>query len=302
MKISRSLIRRSACLCAIMAMLGACAVGPDFIRPAPPDADRYTREPLPATTVPADGQAQRFTPGAAITADWWRLFQSAQLDSVVRQAIANNPTLEAAEASLRQAQDNLRAGYGVFFPQISAGANASRQRTSSLQQGSLAPGTIFNLFTLSGIISYAIDVFGGSRRRVEGLRAQADDQRYASKAAYVTLSANVVNASIARSAYAAQIHATEQLIELENQQLQSTEALVRTGVAPYSNLLSIRSLIAANQALLAPLKQKISQAEHLLAALEGVVPSKATLPEIELTELSLPLDLPVSLQIGRAHV
>ena len=60
-------------------------------------------------------------------------------------------------------------------------------------------------------------------------------------------------------------------------------------------MLSIRSLIAANQALLAPLEQKVSQAEDLLATLEGVTPSKVFLPDIEVTELSLPGDLPVSL-------
>ena len=109
---------------------------------------------------------------------------------------------------------------------------------------------------------------------MEGLRAQTDYQRYESKAAYLTLSANVVNTSIARAAYAAQIRATEQLIDLENQQLHLTEAQVRAGTAPYANVLSMRSLIAANQASLAPLKQKISQAEHLLATLEGVAPSK----------------------------
>jgi NodT family efflux transporter outer membrane factor (OMF) lipoprotein len=70
---------------------------------------------------------------------------------------------------------------------------------------------------------------------------------------------------------------------------------VRAGTAPYSTVLSVRSLIAANQALLAPLRQKISQAEDLLATLEGVVPSKATLPDIDLAGLSLPADLPVSL-------
>jgi len=59
--------------------------------------------------------------------------------------------------------------------------------------------------------------------------------------------------------------------------------------------LSVRSLIAANQALLAPLEQNASHAAHLLATLEGVVPSKATLPDIDLTGLSLPMDLPVSL-------
>ena len=220
---------------------------------------------------------------------------SAQLDAVVRQAIANNPTLQAAEASLRQSQDNLRAGQGVFYPRIDAGLNASRQRTAPSQQGLQTPGTIFTLVTLSGTISYALDVFGGERRMVEGLRAQTEYQRYARMAAYLTLSANVVNTVIARAAYAAQIRATEQLIDLENQQLQLTEAQVRAGTAPYANVLSIRSLIAANQALLAPLGQRISQAEHLLATLEGVVPSQATLPDIDLAALSLPIDLPVSL-------
>ncbi|MGA2173685.1 MAG: efflux transporter outer membrane subunit [Verrucomicrobiota bacterium] len=291
----RSSVQRGAGLAAIMAMLGGCAVGPDFVRPAPPETDRYTSEPRPEATVAADGQAQHFTPGAAITADWWRLFQSAQLDAVVRQALSNNPTLRAAEASLRQSQDNLRAGYGLYFPQGQAELSASRQRTAPVQQGSRTSGTVFNLFTASGTISYALDVFGGKRRTVEGLRAQADSQRYESKAAYLALSANVVNTSIARAAYTAQIRATEQLIELENQQLHLAETQVRAGTAPYSTVLSVRSLLAANQALLAPLEQNASQAGHLLATLEGVEPSKATLPDIDLTGLSLPMDLPVSL-------
>jgi len=276
-------------------MLGGCAAGPNFVRPAAPDTDRYTHEAQPEATVAADGQAQHFRPGTEIPADWWRLFQSMQLDAVVQQAISNNPTLQAAEASLRQSQDNLRAGYGLYFPQGQAGVSASRQLTAPLQQGSHTSGSIFNLFTASGSISYTLDVFGGKRRTVEGLRAQADSQRYESKAAYLVLSANVVNTSIARAAYTAQIRATEQMIDLENQQLHLAETQARAGTAPYSAVLSVRSLIAANQALLAPLKQNVSQAEHLLATLEGVVPAKAILPDIDVTELSLPVDMPVSL-------
>ena len=55
--------------------------------------------------------------GAEIAADWWRLFNCPKLDAVVLESIANNPSLQAAQASLRQSQDNLRAGYGIFFPQ-----------------------------------------------------------------------------------------------------------------------------------------------------------------------------------------
>jgi NodT family efflux transporter outer membrane factor (OMF) lipoprotein len=292
----RSSVQRAACLAVSLALLGGCAVGPDFVRPAPPDTDRYTREPLAAATVAADGQAQHFMAGGTMTADWWRLFKSAQLDAVVQRAIANNPTLQAAEASLRQSQDKLRAGYGVFFPQIQANAAASRQLVAPADQGrQTTPNTIFNLVTLSGTVSYALDVFGGERRTVEGLKAQTDYQRYEAQAACLTLSANVVNASIARAAYAAEIRATKELIELETQQLHLTETQYRAGTAPFANVLSIRSLIAANQALLAPLEQNVSQAEHLLATLEGVTPSKAALPDIDLAGLSLPGDLPVSL-------
>ena len=291
----RLLVQRGAHLAVIVVMFGGCAVGPNFVRPAPPDTDRYTRELQSEATVSANGQAQHFKPSDTLIADWWKLFESAELNATVNKAIANNPTLQASEASLASSQDNMRAGYGVFFPQIQAGLGASRQRSSSLQQGSQTSGRIFNLVTLSSTISYAIDVFGGARRSVESLRAQADFQRYENVAAYLILSSNVVNTSIARAAYYEEICTTKQLIKLEKQQLRLTQAQVRAGTSPYVNILSIESLIAANQALLAPLEQNLSQAEHLLATLEGEFPSKADLPEINLNKFSLPIDLPVSL-------
>jgi NodT family efflux transporter outer membrane factor (OMF) lipoprotein len=290
-----------AILAAILALAGGCAVGPDFVRPAPPDTERYTREPQPAATVAADGLAQQFMPGAAIPSDWWRLFGSAALDAVVWQAITNNPTLQATEASLRQSQDNLRAGYGVFYPQMEANVSSTRQQTAAVQSGSQSSGHIFNLVTASGTINYALDVFGGSRRTVESLRAQADYQRYESQAACLTLTANVVNTCIARAAYAAEIRATEQLIGLETEQLQLAEVQVQAGTAAYATVLNLRSQIAANQALLAPLRQNVSQTEHLLATLEGVNPSQVVLPDIDLTGLSLPAGLPVSLPSALVH-
>ena len=277
------------------ALLGGCAVGPDFVRPAPPDTDRYLPGPPPVATVAPDGRIQEFKSGSQIPSDWWRLFESAALDTVVWQAITNNPTLQAAEASLRQSQDNLRAGYGVFYPQMEAGLGASRQRVSAAEEGSQSPGHTFSLMTASGTVSYALDVFGGSRRTVESLHAQADYQRFESQAACLALAANVVNTCIARAAYTAEIRATEQLIALEKEQLQLTEMQVRAGTVAYASVLSLRSLVAANEALLAPLAQNVSQTEHLLATLEGVAPSQVSLPEIKLAELSLPTDLPLSL-------
>ena len=246
-------------------------------------------------TVEAAGQVQHFSPGAGLAADWWRMFKAASINDLVQQAIDHNPSLQAAEASLRQSQDELRAGNGVIYPQIELWASATRERSAPVQQGQSTPGAIFNVVTLGGTISYVLDIFGGERRAVEALKAQTDYQRNLRRAAYLALTANVVNTSIARAAFAAQIRATQQIIDLETVQLHASVSLYQSGMSAYSSVLALRSLIAANQASLAPLRQKNSQAEHLLATLLGAAPSGIKLPEIELSELALPTDLPISL-------
>ena len=138
-------------------------------------------------------------------------------------------------------------------------------------------------------------MFGGERRQVEALRAQVDFQKYSTDAAYLILSANVVNTSIARAAYLEQIKSTEELIALEKEQLKVAQAQVTGGTAAYATVLSIQTLIASNEASIAPLRQRVSQAEHLLAVLEGVDPSHVNLSDITLESLTLPSDIPVSL-------
>lgn len=199
-RVHRPLRMHARVLAAIILMaMSACTVGPDFSRPPTPSQSGYTGNPA-TTTVAAQGRAQRFLPGAEVAPDWWRLFKSGSLDAVVRQAAANNQTLQAAEASLRQSQDTLMAGHGVFYPHLDLHAGATRERNAPLQQGLSTGGTIFNVVTLSGTISYTLDVFGGQRRTVEGLQAEVDHQIWLTHAAYLTLTANVVNTAIARAA------------------------------------------------------------------------------------------------------
>jgi NodT family efflux transporter outer membrane factor (OMF) lipoprotein len=282
------------CLIPLFCIIG-CAVGPNFVRPKPPSVERYARGAEPTTTVSADGQVQRFEKGAKIAADWWFLFNSSKINALLEEALANNQTLQAAQASLRQSQENLRAGYGVFLPQFDASFGASRQKFSPARFGSSSASTIFNLFTLASTVNYTLDVFGGERRAVEGLRAQVDLQRYTALATYLTLTGNIVNTVIAQAAYSAQIKATEEMIQLLKEQVTITETELKAGTVPYSNLLSIQSQLAATEATLPVLQQKLSQTEHLLATLAGRAPAEWTSPEVDLADLKLPRDLPVSL-------
>lgn len=272
-----------------------CAVGPDFVRPTPPPVDRYTRDAQPTATVPAGGKAQHFEPGAKVVADWWRLFNSPKLDALIQDAVAGNQNLQAAQASLRQSQENLRAGYGVFYPQFDAGFDAARQRFSAARFGGSPTSSIFNLFTLSATVSYALDIFGGERRTVENLRAQADFQQYTLLGTYLTLTGNIVNTVIAQAAYREQVRATQQSIGIQKEQVRITEAQAQAGTVPYSNVLSLRGQLASLEATLPPLKQKLSQADHLLATLTGRTPEESTPPEVDLADLTLPNELPITL-------
>ena len=137
-------------LCVLLSCcLAACAVGPDFVRPEAPATRHYTYEEEPSGTIAAEGGTQRFERGAKIAADWWRLFNCSKLDAVIMQSVANNPTLQAAQASLRQSEDNLRAGYGIFYPQLGASFQPARQQFSPARFGESTGPSIFNLYTFS---------------------------------------------------------------------------------------------------------------------------------------------------------
>jgi len=275
-------------------LAASCAVGPNFVRPEPPKVTRYTVAPTPAATA-AVGSAQRFADSNKLAADWWRLFGCRELDGIVADALANNPTLEAAEAALRRSQDVLRAGYGVFLPAADLNGGVGRQRYSPARVGSSLPPSVFNLFTLSGTVSYALDVWGGQRRTVEGLRAQLEAQRYTLVGATLILSGNVVNTVIAAAAYRAEIDATKEIIVLEEDQMRVGEAQAEAGTIPYANVLSLESQVSSTRATLPPLEEKIDQAEHLIAALSGRFPAEWAPPPIALESFALPREIPVSL-------
>lgn len=284
--------RRSLAWMAPLLVTFGCTVGPDFRPPLPPADGPYTRDRATRTAV-ADETSQRFVDGMDVSATWWRFLGCPALDSVVGRALAANPGLESARATLRRSYDSLQAGYGVFFPQIDAHASASRQLYNPAP--GVLPSSTFNLVTLSGTVSYTVDVWGGARRQTEVLRAAVDSQRYALDAARVMLTSNVVNAVVAQAAYRAEIDATRGMLVLLQEQARIASAQAAAGTAPYANVLGIRAQVASTAATLPALEQKIDQAADLLAALTATMPAAWDQPPVRLSDLHVPPDVPLSL-------
>ena len=117
----------------------ACAVGPDFKTPPAPATTHYTRAPEPTGTVAAPGAsgvAQTFSSERDIPADWWTLYHSNSLDDLVRQALTDSPTMQAAQATLLTAVETWKANRGgLLLPAVDATGSATRERVPSLRKG-----------------------------------------------------------------------------------------------------------------------------------------------------------------------
>lgn len=279
--------------------LSACAVGPDFHKPAPPPVTTYQAAPAATTSSTPDvtaGEAQTFTQGKDLVGDWWTLYHSQPLDDLITRALANNHDLKAAQAALKVAHESALAHRGVFLPSVQAGFAASHTEQSNF----LAPtpnANIFqyDLFTPQLNISYTPDVFGLNKRSQESLNAQAQAARYQMLAAYTTLTANVVVTVIQAAALQSQIDATHQLIDIDTNIVKILQYQLDKGYASRVDLAAQQAQLAQVSATLPPLLKQQAQLRDLLATLTGLYSSQAPAANFDLTTLQLPTDLPLSL-------
>jgi len=279
------------------ALVTGCAVGPDFEPPPAPDVPRYTVGPLADATASADtkgGETQRFTAGRDIPGEWWTLFRSRHLNGLIERAIAENANLEAAQSTLRQAQENAAAQFGTLLPAFDFNSSGTRQQFSPAQFGQPGAPIRFNLFNSTVNVSYALDVWGGKRRALEASIAQADYQRFQVEATFLTLTANVVTTAIQEASLRGQIKATQDIIKGQSEQLEVLRGQFNLGGTSRSDVLAQEAELAATQATLPPLEKQLEQQRSLLATLTGRFPSEADRQAFTLALLVLPQKLPLS--------
>jgi NodT family efflux transporter outer membrane factor (OMF) lipoprotein len=281
-------------------VLGGCAVGIDFQAPTAPAVTQYTPAALPPATVQAAGVAQKFDPGADISGQWWELFHAPALNSLIDTALAHNPTLEASKQTLIEAEENVRAEEGSFFPTLSGSFQAERTQISTANlAGTGAPaGAViapYSLYNATLSLSYGVDVWGGLRREVESLQAQADYQHFELEAAYLTLTANIVTAAVTEASLNAQVDATNTIIATEQKQLKILNNQVSLGGAPMANVLSEQATLSSAEATLPPLQAQLAEERNQLADYVGAFPANFHEADFTLDKLNLPENLPVSL-------
>jgi NodT family efflux transporter outer membrane factor (OMF) lipoprotein len=302
------------------AMTGSCAVGPRWHAPRAPTDAGYAPAPMRATTASAPvhgGEAQQLIAGRDIPFEWWELFQSSALNSLIEKAFKANPTIAAARASLRQAQELVYAQQGFFYPSVGTTFQAERHKVSGNTNSSSTIGvqgngvnllpavedpnhephnlpSYYTFYTAELTVGFVPDVLGGNRRQVESLAAQKDAQRFALEATYITLASNVVAAAIQEASLRAQIQATRQIIAADERALRILRDQFKLGFAMRIDVAAQEAAVAQIETTLPPLQKQLEQTRDLIRALVGDLPNGPD-ETFKLDSLQLPPELPVTL-------
>lgn len=314
---------RQLCLCLTLVpliLVTGCAVGPDFKRPDAPKANGYapTNQVTEATTsAPVlAGESQRFNATADIPFDWWNLFQSPQINSLIQRAFRASPDIEAAQAALKQAQEYVIAQQGFFYPNVGVSYSPSRNKLAG-NMGGNSPGVqgnghviqtysnpdgpapfngpaYYNFHIAQLSVGFVPDVFGVNKRLVESAEAQKDMQRFQLEATYITLASNVVAAAVQEASLRAQITAVEKIVSISRENLEIVKKQLQLGDVSELDVALQESALAQTEQSLIPLKKQLEQTRDLIRALAGKLPNEDVEEKFELSALRLPQELPLS--------
>jgi NodT family efflux transporter outer membrane factor (OMF) lipoprotein len=289
-------LRLGSCAASIALLWGCAAVGPDFKAPTAPGASGYA--------MSGDMAAPQAAMGRKLAADWQGLFRSSEIDETVRLAIAGNPSLESARASLAEAHDAVLAQAARL--KIDATAQMGEDRVNLTQFGfSQFPlpggGSItlsnptFQIYSFGLNGSYDFDLFGGKRREHEALLASAEAQGFQTDAAYLTLTAQVVSQAIAIASLRAQIAASEEIVHSDQDNLNLVSKSLQLGGVSRLDVSTVQTELATDQSTITPLRQQLAVSRHAMALLVGKSPAEWAPPDFDLDRISAPDAIPVAL-------
>ncbi len=296
MSVSRALVLTSL-------LAAGCAVGPDYVRPSDPSQTTYV---APGSGSAGHDTAGDRTPTAALGKtpqdDWWSLLGSEELNRLVKLALANNQSLASAEAHLHAARERIGVARGAEFPQVDAATSAQRTRIGATVLGPDANTfPSFSAYAAGVQVSYDLDLFGGTRRRIEHAGAEAQYEAARRDAAALSVSGNVVLQALQVASSREQIRVVEEIVADDERMLRLITAANAAGAVSRVDVLSAQSQTDHDRTLLPPLRQQLSVAQDALAVLVGEAPADWPWQDFDLQQMTLPDEIPAVLPSELVH-
>lgn len=260
--------------------LGACAVGPDYQRPA---------MDLPQSLA-ADAR-----PDARVDLNWWTAFNDPVLDAFEQRASIYNRDLLAAIARVDEAAAQLTSTRADLLPQLNGAAGGQRGQPSSLLPSSgLQPGqkVIGEQYNASLQASYELDLWGKLRRATEASRAELLSSQAARDTVALTVAASVANGYFQLRTYDEQLDIARRTLKSREDALVLRKKRFEGGLISELDYRQAEAETATARAAVPLYEQLVSQAETALKVLIGASPREIYQGEVSRGKALSTLNVP----------
>ncbi|MGO8945219.1 MAG: efflux transporter outer membrane subunit [Syntrophobacteraceae bacterium] len=279
----------------LLAILSACTVGPDYLRPKADTPPSYKEVEGWKKAEPQDNIPR---------GPWWKIYNDQQLNALEEQVNVSNQNLKTAEAQYRQALAQVQISRAAYFPTITAGPNATRLRTSANAPGSQGVSNTNSDYLLTGQVSWQPDFWGKVRRQVESSKASAQASDALLEGVRLSMHGLLAQDYFQLRTLDSQKQLLTTTVENYRKFLKLTKNRYATGVAAQSDVLLAQTQLETSQAQLIDTDVQRTQMEHAIAVLMGKAPSDLTIPAtpLDLTPPDIPSGIPSQLLERRPDV
>ena len=284
-----TILLAAAAAAAAAAAIAGCAVGPDYVPPAPP-----TSQPAFANAGPSTRPSST-TPEAEPAAQWWTTLRDPELDRLIRRAEAGNLDLGRAGLRLAQSRADLRIAGADELPKLSnsdqfvrvnSGQNVGLGNFAGGGDNAASSSVNTNVWTAGFDATWEIDVFGGQRRRIEAAKADYQAGVEDRRDVLVSVTAEVARDYLQLRGSQYRLQLARNNLGLEQDTLRLTQNLRTAGFNTELDVTRAQTQVAQTRATIVPLTTMVSQQEHAIAVLLGLGPDELT------AELDVPAPVP----------
>jgi NodT family efflux transporter outer membrane factor (OMF) lipoprotein len=300
---------------ALLVLVSACTVGPDYVRPSMWSPDAYKELDGWKIAHPRDGLAR---------GPWWEIFADPQLNALEARVSISNQNLAVSEAQYREARALVREARAAYFPTVTAALGYTRSRQSTTfvfpATGGSSSGTSASSATSTGTsgssggarsdfslgldFSWELDVWGRIRRGVESNRAAAQASAGDLEAARLSFQAELAQDYFQLRTLDAQKQLLDETVSAFEKFLRLTQDRFASGVASQADVVQAETQLKTTQAQAIDVGVQRAQLEHAIAILMGQAPSTFTLPAAPLaaTPPAIPVGVPSELLERRPDI
>jgi NodT family efflux transporter outer membrane factor (OMF) lipoprotein len=276
---------RSLTLGIAAALLAACAVGPDYVRPTVATPEQFVRAETPvAANATVDPTTEASTPESsapAADAEFWRSFNDPMLTRLVEDSLSANHDLRIALANYDRANALLRGSKFDYFPTVTATAEASDTRASADQAPGVSRADRDNESYSAGVaVGWELDLFGRVRRSVEVQRAGAEASAADLQALQVAIVGEVTRGYVELRGLQERLRVARENADNQRETLRLVDARFNAGRGTEFDTSRARAQLEATLARVPALEAQVAVTMHRIAVLTGRTPD-ALVAELE---------------------